>query len=846
MGLSPAAAALWAKMERGGDKWLPLHVHMSDAAEIARLLWREWLPDGLRALLGETLGLGRALAERLVIFLAAAHDLGKATPAFQFQPPRLGQATLAEIQSRLLDRGLKPPKRWERFSHALASQAIVERFTAPGAAAPHELGLILGGHHGRPASAEEWGRYISQPGPHARLTGFQDKAWLRLQEELYHHALALAGWNFFPWPRPKVAAQVILSALVIMADWISSGSELLPLFEPDSASARRPSEDVPVAWARLGLPPRVEVLSEEQYTRFDLYHDRFGLSGSRRPRPAQVKALEIALAVETPGLLIIEAPMGEGKTEAALVAAEIFAAKTGRGGLYFALPTQATSDGLFGRLAAWAGKAGCYGGRRSLKLAHGKSRFNEEYRGYHLAKPNVGENGDKEENLIVHSWFEGRKKSLLADFVIGTVDHVLMGALRQNHLALRHLGLAGKVVVIDECHAYDAYMNSHLHRVLGWLGLYGAPVILLSATLPAGARRELVNAYLRQEEPCHDPLAGPSEAIAALPAWATAGEYPLLTYTDGRDVKTVCPESSGRTLKIEVTRLPPGDADEILVDRLADLLSGGGCAGLVFNTVSKAQRLAARLAETFGGDVRLFHSRFLAPDRAAKENELREMLKPGGRRPKRLIVVGTQVLEQSLDVDFDLLVTDICPLDLLLQRLGRLHRFPRVDRPAKLAAAQVLVGGLEKDGFELGTKKVYGLYHLLNAVRLLPDSLTLPDDVPRLVQAAYDFDRPPDSPQRAEEREGALEEYREAKRRYDEKREKKRREATNFQIAKPADCLSLKGWLSTGVDDPAGRRASATARDGAEGLEVILLQRRGGGFCTLSGREKISGQAIPQ
>ena len=247
-----------------------------------------------------------------------------------------------------------------------------------------------------------------------------------------------------------------------------------------------------------------------------------------RPRPMQRAAVEVARSVETPGLMIIEAPMGEGKTEAALAAAEILAARTGRGGICVALPTMATTDAMFGRVHRWLERLPHEDGAdvRSVFLAHGKARLNEEFQG--LARSSgrwvmsaMGEDlreggsstRDKLRNppdsVVVSQWMQGRKKGMLANFVVCTVDQVLMGALEMKHLCLRQLALANKVVVIDECHAYDSYMRCYLNRVLEWLGAMGVPVVLLSATLPAQQRREMLTSYQRGQCAVETPVEKP-------------------------------------------------------------------------------------------------------------------------------------------------------------------------------------------------------------------------------------------------------------------------------------------------------------------------------------------------
>ena len=224
---------------------------------------------------------------------------------------------------------------------------------------------------------------------------------------------------------------------------------------------------------------------------------RFGFA----PNAVQRAVLEAVDTAAEPGILILEAQMGVGKTEAALAAAEIMANRFGLGGVFFGLPTQATANGIFPRLLGWADTQSEETLPQAIKLAHGMAELNESYLRLQGRGVQLEEDAQEEHQVQVHQWFRGNKQALLANFVIGTVDQLLLAALAQKHVMLRHLGLAGKVVIIDECHAYDTYMNCYLDRALEWLGWYKVPVILLSATLPARRRTELVEAY-QQKKGC--------------------------------------------------------------------------------------------------------------------------------------------------------------------------------------------------------------------------------------------------------------------------------------------------------------------------------------------------------
>lgn len=331
---------------------------------------------------------------------------------------------------------------------------------------------------------------------------------------------------------------------------------------------------------------------------------------------------------------------------------------------------------------------------------------------------------------MVHDWLNGRKVALLSNFVIGTVDQLLMAALKQKHAMLRHLGLAGKVVIVDEVHAYDAYMNQYLDMALTWLGKYNVPVILLSATLPEKRRRELLNSYL-----------GLSYGMEAAPenGWRPAEDYLLLTWTDGDTVKQDAVSNGSGSCTVLINRID----DSRVVECLSEGLSGGGYACLILNTVTRAQELAERVGAAMpDAKVMLFHARYIMADRAELERDiLRHLGKDSGPRERNgLIVIGTQVLGQSLDIDADMMITDLCPMELLLQRIGRLHRHSLHDgiRPDRLRQARCF-GITPADGsLEEDVKAIYGEWPLMRTGRLLPDKISLPEDIPVLVKVACD------------------------------------------------------------------------------------------------------------
>ena len=806
--LSREAKALVGK-SGGADSsvWLPLWIHLRDTAEIMAHLVRE----RLSAAAWEAFGLEMVELVRVARFLGAAHDLGKATILFQHNITQ----RLPEAKGRLTRAGVifpdRPFQNAAKSPHALAGEAIALELGCP-----RGLASIIGAHHGRP---QDFTDVHNQLGKQGSWKGNywakgQERVWRGIWGELW--ALALAEGKFASaeeLPELTVPAQLLLAGLLTMADWIASNDHYFPLISVEELGDEECcSERVGRAWKRLRLPWPWESLCPSMDA--EGFKERFRFE----PNALQQAVLRMIDEVEAPGLLIVEAQMGVGKTEAALAAVEVFAARFQCGGLFFGLPTQATANGIFGRLRAWAERQSA-GERHAIRLAHGSAEMNEDYAALWEGAAHTEEDAP-EGGLEVHPWFQGRKVALLADFVVGTVDQLLMAALKQKHVMLRQLGLVGKVVVVDECHAYDAYMSRYLDRALEWLGRWRVPVVLLSATLPAGKRAELVRAYLGGTAPVGD--------------WQTCRAYPLLTWASEGEVRqTVVPETAAPcTVRLErgvVGNLP---------GRLREALREGGCAGVIVNTVRRAQELAETLRVALPDcEVILFHSQFVLADRAKLEgNILRRVGK--GSTPEtrdRLIVVGTQVMEQSLDIDFDFLVTELCPMDLLLQRVGRLHRHLRT-RPEPLCEAVCLVLDTGEEAFDPGSVAVYGEWLLWRTRRLLPDALSLPTDLPRLVHDTYGWDQ--NDPLSAERNEAAYEAYRNLRYRQQDS-------AGNFIIQGPDDSLddTLDDFLAdTAVRSDAAARAAV--RDGDPSIDVLVMVRHADGTIHFLPWQE-GGRAVP-
>ncbi|MCQ0002773.1 CRISPR-associated endonuclease Cas3'' [Streptomyces sudanensis] len=361
---------------------------MADSGSVAGKLWDEWLPASVKRLVSEPFPGGEEEASRLVRFLAASHDIGKCTPVFACQ--------VEQLAGPMRDRGLDMPTVKEygqdrRLApHGLAGQVLLQEWMEKefglAARAAGQFAVVAGGHHGVPPESQQI--HDLRLRPHlVRHPGPSEAVWLRTQYEMLAWCAELAGvtgllssWREVRLPQP---AQVLLTAVVILADWIASAPELFP-YAPESwhpLGAVGERRRLRAAWEGLDLPapwrPELPAASPQA-----LFSQRFPRLRGAAPRPVQQEAVRVAGVMDPAGLLIVEAPMGEGKTEAALAAAEGLAARSGAGGLLLALPTRATGDAMFGRLLSWLDALPADGApSRSVVLAHAKAALNTAWSG---------------------------------------------------------------------------------------------------------------------------------------------------------------------------------------------------------------------------------------------------------------------------------------------------------------------------------------------------------------------------------------------------------------------------------------------------------------------------------
>ena len=838
---------LWAKKKEkdGIFYWLSLKRHLEDTREVMGLLWEHWLSEGQRAYITKSMKVEEDEAKSLAMFIGAIHDIGKATPAFQIQRGFQNSEDLDLLLMEKLERegfsGIKDLELTDRGKtpHAYAGEVICRL-----AGINRGIASIIGAHHGVPMKEN----YSLTSFVEAYTANFYQeekedspicKKWKATQEELLSWALESCGYkNVEDLPRCSKPTQLLLSGLLIMADWIASNEEYFPLFslqnevdhELDDATVNQEdrkkeetqiSERVESAWLKWTQNQTWE--AKQLFEAKQSYQNSFHFM----PRDFQEKVFIEIAGAEDIGLVILEAPMGCGKTEAALMTAEQLAGKQQCAGVFFGLPTQASSNGIFPRVESWVDSLGQENQEKlSLRLSHGKAALNEEFQSLSRnCSEGIDPDGEKTKYVYVNEWFSGRKKAMLDDFIVGTVDHLLLMALKQKHLMLRHLGFSKKVVIIDEVHAYDAYMGQYLYMVLQWLGAYKVPTIILSATLPIERRKDLMKYYLKGR--------GIKEKDIGNFDFLKAESYPLLTFSKGSEVESFSDFQEEKEKKVTLYQLE----EENLVDTVKSLGKNGAVIGIIVNTVGRAQRITKDLLEAFPEEeVHLLHSRFIDTDRIKKEEELLKKIGKNAERPKRFIVVGTQVIEQSLDIDFDLMISDLCPVDLLIQRIGRLHRH-KIERPKEHSEAKLyLMGTSENLDFETGAKRVYGDYLLIKTQCALGNSISIPKDISPLVQEVYGDKDPSLAPE-------LLKKYEESKKKQNETFDKQKRKAEGFRLDKPklecSDEISLNGLLdNTYIDSE--ELCQAKVRDIGSSIEVIAVKKNGAGYGLFQEKKDIS------
>lgn len=719
-----------------GDACHLLAWHSLDVAAVG---WQLLAPERpLTQQLAVRLGIESESLRRLLVFLLGLHDLGKFSRAFQEVLKLTHDGMAKPLGKPYLERHDRlGVLLWDHCWNAWRKEGVLRWPAADGSPARKLLGPMTSlvapffGHHGRPVATgylnladfygsdeelddvtaardfiADWATLIEPDWPVELLL---DEAWIEAFKTL---SWTIAGW-------------------ATLSDWLGSHREYFPYYQRamplpeywpralDQAKAvieatgfSRPPE--PVAYESLAQWFDVEVV----------------------PTPLQRQSETIPLGTG-PQLFILEDVTGAGKTEAACILAQRLLADGHGEGLYFALPTMATSNAMYARLGNLHHRFYSAESRPSFVLAHGARQLNEDFeRAVMTAQPDDNDYAaiDASASTQCNRWLaDSNKKALLADVGVGTIDQALMGLLPFRHQSLRLLGLARKVLIVDEVHAFDHYMQTLLHQLLAHHARQGGSAILLTATLPFAMRQALANAW--------------RQGLEAAPTTLAKTDYPLLTQCGGQIVREMPlatrPEVARR---VEIDWLTQEDE---AVAEVIQAVERGECIVWVRNTVDDAIRAWQKLRDSHSDPERclLFHARFAMVDRRRVESDVIERF---GKESTPLIrrgqvLITTQVFQESLDCDADRMISDIAPVDLLIQRAGRLQRHQRGERtsPRLSVLAPVWEEDPEADWLSQahrGTQAVYqdtSLIWLTQRVLRERGAIEMPDDARKLIEHVY-------------------------------------------------------------------------------------------------------------
>ena len=671
---SQAVMQFWSKSTENGQPGIDVKTHCLNVGWVAYRL-AERFEKVLRQF---------QMTPEQAAFLAAAHDCGKISYDFQ---TKLKSWTEAVGWVQRSAKGL-PHGRYSQ--DALHRFLIREQLTSARSAA--YWAAVVGAHHGRLFG-------LPDPDTVPRVEGRRQRKpepdWEQCRRELMQTLQTTFSCNNLPEVSDDSSLLWMIAGLIVLADWIGSDELFFPADHP--VNAAEISEN---ALQALQIAP-LKVVGGLSF------HDIFAFE------PNSFQSEVESLVVE-PGLYIMEAPMGLGKTEAALWAGYRLLEKGQATGIYFALPTQTTSNRIWERLQVFANRVS----PEALKprLIHGTSW---------LAQEEMRICADEEQSRTAERWFASSKRALLAPIGVGTVDQALKMVLCIRHFFLYRFALAGKVVVLDEVHSYDTYTSELIRVLVDELIRLGATVIILSATLTERARARLCNSDFKTGENVGSSSVRFTRKLRNETLRTHCGVGPI--------DKPVAVNWASQTA---------------LLEKAVAWAKSGAAVLWICDTVDSAQTIYQRLqgqAELDDADLGLLHARFPLFQRKELERRWLDRLGKHGDRNRGCILVATQIVEQSVDIDADILVTELAPTDMLFQRIGRLQRHNRGERKWKpacwiiaedRAVQDLLSADTRRDDIEktLGSKRfVYSTIVLLRTMRAWEKLQTV--HVPRNVRS---------------------------------------------------------------------------------------------------------------
>lgn len=735
----------------GEPKWHPLVYHSLDVAAVGTEYLRrapsvrEWLMRELR------IDNEKAL-EHWMAFWLALHDLGKFAEAFQSQTPDL----FTELRGRPPDAGKSYRLRHDSLGmlfwrDVLSQRAVDEKWFGPGT----ELKLdgldcwmrAVTGHHGQPpkVSGEHWEQHFDCRQDRAAILQFVAEVRSLLFDGVAAIPSATGAESFY---RSSMELSWWIAGLAVLADWLGSNTDFfryradldhpLPLGDYWKHAARQAA----IALDAAGVLP----IGIERALSFG---ELFPNIAAPSPLQYWVETVELA---QGPQIYLLEDVTGAGKTEAAVMLGHRLMAAGCADGFFIGLPTMATANAMYGRIADVYGRL--FTERASLALAHGQRNLVEAFAASVIPpgpRDDDEQQADETATARCTAWLaDHNKRALLAPAGVGTLDQALLGVLHSKHQSLRLLGLFRKVLVVDEVHACDTYMQGVLETLLEFHARGGGSAILLSATLPQRMRQALLNAFARG---CR--LSAPE---------AAAQTYPLVTRWHSAKPEALVEkglptrEDVPRTLAVDYV----SDEDQVVV-AIDKALADGKCVCWMRNTVADVLVAHARFKDRLPAEkLTLFHARFALRDRLNIEGKVLERFGSDSTPALRSgqLVIATQVAEQSLDVDWDFVVSDLAPIDRLIQRAGRLQRHPRDEHGRRLrdpaahdrrgAPCLCVFGPAWVDDpparwFKAAFPKASGVYPhhgqlWLTAKLLQSGRIAMPDDARQLIESVFGED----------------------------------------------------------------------------------------------------------
>ena len=692
----------WAKTNQEEKPGISVYNHMLNVGCVARCI-AEISPKLLERF---------QLRSSTIGALAALHDLGKISPGFQ-----------RKCKVWLEENGLTKIARngcWDtamESDHGKVSHTAIQAFLL-------EIGIdrdttkfvsaILGAHHGRLTSPNDRGY---------RPRKLISDSASQIDWNAERMANARMTWNHFVEDNTPFTlsddspALWWLAGLTSIADWIGSDERF---FSPERRSDEEISSLVKEALDTIGFQ-KMEFVRNLSF--HDLFHDAEKPEIRWIPNEMQEKTLAI---VNGPGVYVVEALMGMGKTEAALWAAYQLLVSGKATGIYFALPTQATSNRMHLRMDEFVRRM-CRTSNAS-RLIHSNSWLTAQTD--ELLPVATSRDFARDDARIGRDWFNSAKRALIAPFGVGTIDQALLGVVAAKHFFVRHFALAGKVVILDEIHSYDLYTGTLIDKLITTLEALGCTVIVLSATLTEKRRTQMISQpeNIKREEVDHP--------------------YPLITgRNEGHTIEPVAvtpPES--RTVKVDFIAAETAAKEAIRIARK------GGAVLWICDTVDAAQKQYQRFIGLIQDEfsIGLLHSRFPYWRREELENEWLERFGKNGINRGRSILISTQIAEQSVDLDADVLITELAPTDMLLQRLGRLWRHAHRQRPVDTVRTYIIKEQKSIEEFRSmepkaiveafgGKAHVYDPFVLLRTLQLWQShpEVIIPDQIRELLEATY-------------------------------------------------------------------------------------------------------------